>query len=138
MLPTILQRELDNREISAHTAAAEIGTSHTTILRALKGERVDVETLIKIANWLKVRPSDLLNSMADTPDTTTADQLALLLSRSPELEAELKDAMRRVQAGVLDEAVIREIISYAVYKMNTSGETYVTTSNRGTRTGTPD
>ena len=85
-------------------------------MRALRGERVDVDTILKIANWLKIRPSELLNSMSDT---SLADQLAVLLSHSPEL----KDAMKRVKAGELDPAVVRDIVSYALYKLNTSGAT---------------
>src|SRR5512133_2917435 len=120
MLQQILQKAMADKHLSSHGAAEEIGTSHTTILRALRGERVDVDTIIKIANWLKIRPSELLNSMSDT---SLADQLAVLLSHSPGLEAELKDAMKRVKAGELDPAVVRDIVSYALYKLNTSGAT---------------
>lgn len=120
MLQTILQKAMNDRGLSSHTAAEEIGTSHTTILRALRGDRVDVDTIVKIADWLKIRPSELLNSMGDT---SFADQIAILLSHSRELEDELKDAVERVQAGALEPAVIRDIVSYALYKLNSSGET---------------
>ena len=120
MLQTILQKAMNDRGLSSHTAAEEIGTSHTTILRALRGDRVDVDTIVKIADWLKIRPSELLNSMGDT---SFADQIAVLLSHSRELEDELKDAVERVQAGALEPAVIRDIVSYALYKLNSSGET---------------
>lgn len=123
MLQTILQEAMADRNLSSHTAAEEIGTSHTTILRALRGDRVDVDTIIKIANWLKIRPSELLNSMSDT---SLADEIAVLLSHSRELEEELKDATERVKAGVLDPAVLRDIVSYALYKLNTSGDGNVT------------
>jgi transcriptional regulator with XRE-family HTH domain len=107
-----------DRNLSSHTAAEEIGTSHTTILRALRGDNIDVDTIIKIANWLKIRPSELLNSMSDT---SLADQIAVLLSHSPELEDELKDAAERVKAGALDRAVLQDIISYALYKLHGAG-----------------
>lgn len=134
MLQTILQREMSSRSLSSHGAAEEIGVSHTTILRALRGERVDVDTIIKIANWLHVRPSELLNSMSDT---SLADEIAVLLSHSPALEAELKDAAERVKAGVLDPAVLRDIVSYALYKLRSTGADYgeVSTPRTGERTG---
>ncbi len=122
MLSRLLQQEMNARGLSSHSAAAEIGTSHTTILRAMKGERIDVDTLIKIANWLHVPPSELLNAMVDGTELSTAAELAALLSRSPDLEAELKDAMERVKAGQLDPSVIRDIISFAAYKISTSGD----------------
>ena len=116
MLQTILQKAMNDRGLSSHTAAEEIGTSHTTILRALRGERVDVDTVVKIANWLHVRPSELLNSMSDAPNTLS-DQIAVLLSHSPELEKELREAAERVKGGQLDPAVLRDIVSYALYKL---------------------
>src|SRR5512138_3784961 len=103
MLQTILHKAMADRNMSSHTAAEEMGTSHTTILRALRGDRVDVDTIIKIANWLKIRPSELLNSM-DESEVSLADQIAVLLSHSRELEDELKDAVERVRAGALDPA----------------------------------
>ena len=133
MLSTLLQQEMDARGLSSHSAAAQIGTSHTTILRALKGERIDVDTLIKIANWLHVRPSELINSMVDGEELSTSTQLAAILSRSPELEAELKDALERVKAGVLEPSVIRDIISFAAYKISTSGEYNVAARSEGAR-----
>ena len=118
MLQTILQKAMNDRGKSTHSVAKEIGCSHTTIIRALKGYTVDVDTIIKIADWLHIRPSELLNSMADT---SRADQIAVVLSHSPELETELKDAAERVKAGQLDPAVLRDIVSYALYKLNSSG-----------------
>jgi transcriptional regulator with XRE-family HTH domain len=132
MLQTLLQNQLNARNLSSHGAAEEIGCSHTTILRAMRGERIDIDTLIKIANWLHVRPSELLNSM-DATDTSLADAIAVLLSHSPELEAELKDAAARVRAGVLDQAVLTDIVSYALYKLR-SGDNSETT-RQAARTG---
>ena len=109
---------MQQKNLSSHAAAEQIGVSHSTILRAMKGERVDVDTIIKIANWLNVRPSELLNSMSDT---SLADEIAVLLSHSPELEVELKDAVARVKAGQLDPAVLRDVLSYARYKFTTPG-----------------
>lgn len=123
MLQIVLQKAMQEKGLSSHKAAELIGTSHTTILRALRGETVDVDTIIKIANWLKIRPSELLNSMSD--EATLPEQLSVLLSHSRELEDELKDAVERVQAGALDPAVLRDIVSYALYKLKPSGDTNV-------------
>jgi transcriptional regulator with XRE-family HTH domain len=119
MLDIILQRAMRGQGLSSHKAAEAIGVSHTTILRALRGEAVDVETIIKIANFLKIRPSELLNSMST--DATLPDQLATLLSHSPELEETLKDAMERVRAGNLKPETVADIVSYALYKLNQPG-----------------
>jgi DNA-binding Xre family transcriptional regulator len=133
MLEIILQKFMRDRGLSSHKVADAIGVSHTTVLRALRGEAVDLDTIIKLANFMDVRPSDLLNSMSTT-DATLPDRLAALLSHSPELEAELKDAVERTQAGELDPAVIRDIISYAVYKLNQAGAANAATTNPKSRT----
>jgi transcriptional regulator with XRE-family HTH domain len=116
MLDILLQQAMRDKGLSSRKMAEAIGSSHTTILRALRGEAVDVETIIKIANYLGVRPSELLDSMAT--DTTLPDQLAVLLAHSEELEQQLADAMERVQAGELKPEVVRDIVSYALYKLN--------------------
>jgi transcriptional regulator with XRE-family HTH domain len=135
MLQTLLQNQMRARNLSSHGVAEEIGCSHTTVLRALKGERIDIDTLIKIANWLHVRPSELLNSMDET-DTSLSDAIAVLLSHSPELEAELKDAAERVRAGVLDPAVLNDIVSYALYKLRSGDNSAIRQRTERTGEGT--
>ena len=131
MLQIILEKAMKEKGLSSHKAAEAIGVSHTTILRALRGDAVDVDTIIKIANFLNIRPSELLNSMST--DATLPDQLAALLSHSRELEEELADAVERTRAGQLDPAVIRDIVSYALYKLNQAGAKNVSNSKPRTR-----
>jgi transcriptional regulator with XRE-family HTH domain len=119
MLKIVLRKVMHEKGLSSHKAAEAIGVSHTTILRALRGEAVDVDTIIKIANYLHIRPSELLNSMST--ETSLPDKLAALLSHSRELESELQQAVERVEAGELDPGVVRDIVNYAFYKLNSSG-----------------
>jgi transcriptional regulator with XRE-family HTH domain len=119
MLDIVLRNAMQERGLSSHKVAEAIGVSHTTILRALKGDTVDIETIIKIANFLNVRPSEMLNSMPT--DATLPDQLAALLSHSPELEETLRDAVQRVKAGELKPGTIADIVSYARYRINQPG-----------------
>ena len=126
MLQIVLEQAMKDKGLASRKAAEEIGVTHTTILRALRGETVDVDTIIKIANWLKIRPSELLDSM--TTDATLPEQLATLLSHSRDLEEHLADAVERVKAGQLDPAVLRDIVSYALFKLNTSGANNVATN----------
>jgi len=60
-------------------------------------------------------------------DATLPDQLAVLLSSSPELDEEPKDAVERTRAGALDPAVVRDIVSCALYRLNHSGVANVAT-----------
>ena len=126
MLQIILEKAMQEQGLSSHKAAERIGVSHTTILRALRGEAVDVDTIIKIANFLNVRPSELLNSMSET--ASLPDQLAVLLSHSRELEEELRDAVERINAGQLDVSVLRDIVSYAQFRLQTGANNVATRS----------
>jgi transcriptional regulator with XRE-family HTH domain len=119
MLDIILRNAMQERGLSSRKVAEAIGGSHTTILRALRGEAIDLETIVKIANFLNIRPSELLNSMPT--DATLPDQLAALLSHSPELEETLRDAVERVKAGELKPGTIADIVSYARYRINQPG-----------------
>ena len=118
MLQTILRNEMQRRGLSSHTAAEAIGVSHTTILRALRGDKIDVDTIVKIANFLILRPSELLNSMSDT---SLADQIAALLSHSRELEDQLREAVSKVKKGDMEPALLKDVVSYALYKFQSGG-----------------
>ncbi len=125
MLDIFLKQAMREKGLSLRQLAEALGMSHTTIMRAANGEAVDLDTVLKLANFFNVRPSDLLNSMST--DATLPDQLAALLSHSPELEQELADAVERVRAGNLDPNVIKEIVSFAHYKLNQAGAVNVAT-----------
>ena len=131
MLEIFLKKAMQDRGLSSRSLADALGMSHSTILRALKGESIDLDTVLKLANYFNVRPSDLLNSMS--ADATFPDQLAALLSHSPELEQELADAVERVRAGNLDPNVIKEIVSYARYRLNQAGVANVATNTPKSR-----
>ena len=119
MLKTALQAAMQHRGLSSHSAAAEIGVSHTTVLRALRGDAVDVDTLVKIADWLHVRPSELLNSLSSR--ATLSEDLSVLLSHSSELEQVLGDLVQSIEDGKMNKAVLDEVVAFAQYKFSTAG-----------------
>jgi transcriptional regulator with XRE-family HTH domain len=125
MLQIMLKDRMKQFNLSSHTAAAEIGTSHTTILRILHGQPADTGTLIKIANWMKIRPSELLNSYSDTE---LADNLAAVMSHSPELEEVMRNIVADIKSEKLDPEILRDIASFATY-------TYSQRSKDAKRTG---
>ncbi len=120
MLQTLLKDEARKRGWSSRKLAEEIGVSHTTILRAMRGELVDLDTLIAIADWAGVRPSDLLNSLSKKGADLSAT-LAVILERVPALQKPLSDAMKAVQEGTVDPQIVEDIVTYAVYKLEKSG-----------------
>ena len=115
MLAKIMKDELAKRNLSARAASQQIGVSHTTIVRSLNGESVDVDTLIKIANWLGVAPSSLLDV---TNGGTMADQLEVALSSHPQLAKVLADVLAKYVGGELPAEDVEDIIRYAAYRLS--------------------
>ncbi len=115
MLRDVLQREMRARGLSTREAAKQIGVSHTTVFRVIRGDAFDVPTLITIAKWLGVRPSTLLDDIASSD---TINETALLIEKVPGILDVLKDAVEAVNEQKADPAVIQDIISYAAYKLS--------------------
>ncbi len=116
MLNKILSATMKQNGLSSHDVAEAVGVSHTTILRALRGDVVDLKTIILLANWLGVRPAELLNSLGDK--NTLGDQVATLLAVYPEIREVLQSAVGAVSEGRADPAVVADIVQYAMYKLS--------------------
>lgn len=54
MLAVVIKKRCADLELSSRQAAEAAGVSHTTILRALRGKSIDLDTLIKISEWLLI------------------------------------------------------------------------------------
>jgi transcriptional regulator with XRE-family HTH domain len=119
MLKAKLAQEMKNKHLSTHQAAREIGTSHTTILRALRGEVVDLATILKFGDWMGVKPSTLINSLAGTK-SALSDQIVVMLGKHPRLENEFAQAVKKILNGEVDASVVEDIATYAAYKINLS------------------
>jgi plasmid maintenance system antidote protein VapI len=128
MLKQILEKELKERSLSSRGAAELIGVSHTTILRALRGDVVDLETVLRVSDWLHIRPSTLLNSM--NTNAQLSDQIAAIVERNPRLNQIFSDATIAVKIGKADPAIIEDIVAYALYKLNLQGEVNAKSSQR--------
>jgi transcriptional regulator with XRE-family HTH domain len=122
MLQSLLNDKMKKRNMSARQVAEEINNqigemSHTTILRAQKGEYVDIETLIKLSEWLGVIPSTLLNSMAST-SRGLADKIAAVLERAPSLTREFGRAADLIIKEKISPDILEDIAAYAAYRIN--------------------
>jgi transcriptional regulator with XRE-family HTH domain len=119
MLQKVLQGVMDERNLSARDVGKLLGVSHTTVLRAMKGEQVDLSTLLEIAKWLKIRPSVLLDNLDSEVDIDT--KIDLLTDAYPELRTVLEKAAQAVEDGQADPTIIKDIVAYAEYRIQTAG-----------------
>ena len=122
MLKQILEKELKERNLSSRGAADAIGVSHTTILRALRGDVVDLDTVLKVSDWLHIRPATLINSMNN--EAPLSDRIAAIVERNPRLSQVLTDATQAIEDGRADPAIMEDIVAYALYKLNLQGDAH--------------
>lgn len=117
MLPQLLKDKCQRLGLSSRQAAEKVGVSHTTILRALSGDIIDLETLIKISNWLDVEPATALNSFIASPDALSY-KVASVLERYPKLKDVFSKALEAIADENVEPAVIEDIVLYANYKLH--------------------
>jgi len=119
MLQNVLEGVMKEKNLSARDVGKILNVSHTTVIRALQGEQIDLSTLIKISEWLKIRPSILLDTLGDGADI---DAKILVLSEAyPELRVVLEKAAEAVEAGQADPAIIKDIVAYAEFRIQSAG-----------------
>jgi transcriptional regulator with XRE-family HTH domain len=119
MLQKVLEGAMKEKNLSAREVGTILGVSHTTVLRAVRGEQIDLDTLIKIADWLKIRPSSLLDNLGEKAEVDS--KIELLIEAYPELREVLEKAAEAVEAGQADPAIIKDIAAYAEYRIQSAG-----------------
>ena len=118
MLGALILQKCQEDNISRREAAKRVGVSHTTLNRIIDGIPADVDTLVKLCDWMEIQPADALNSMALKGDEKLISSIAILVEREPVLAKLFKDAMADVERGNLSPDDIREIIAYATYRLS--------------------
>jgi len=116
MLARLLDEELKKKNLSARAASREIGVAHTTIIRILEGQPSDVETLRKIADWMGVQPSTMLDGWG-AKEGKSMLMLKALLEQDPRLMKIFEDAADDVLAGRLPAEDLQEILRYAAFRL---------------------
>lgn len=119
MLHIILGNVMKEKGLSSHQAAKQIGVSHTTIIRILRKEVVDLKTVINIADWLSLKPSELINSMGSTK-TSLGDQISSVLALYPQTRDMFGQTIKAIKDGSADPSVLAEIVNYANYRLKNS------------------
>lgn len=101
--------------LSVRDAAKKIGVSHLTVARAANGETVEVDTLVKIADYLGVPVKDILD-VKETPDEIN-EQISMVLAIEPELSKVLAKIAKKVENKEMDAKVLAEVAAFAAYRL---------------------
>ena len=117
MLQTLIKDRLHSRDISIREAAREIGISHTTLNRILtEGSNVDLPTIQTLATWLGVSLTTAIGIEDDKSDVASA--VTALIETEPQLANTFVRAAKEVMDGTLTGDDFRDILEYAMYKIN--------------------
>lgn len=117
MLAALLKEKMQKEDLSARDAAKEIGTSHTTLLRAMDGKLVDLDTIVLLGKWLHVPPAELLNTFSAS-DTALSSQIASAIQARPKLADAFRQAMKAVDEGAVSPELIADIAAYAAFRIS--------------------
>jgi transcriptional regulator with XRE-family HTH domain len=117
MLKELLESKMKERMLSTREVARETGVSHTTIFRALRGDFVDVPTLVSLAIWLNVQPSQLLNSIGKSKNNLP-EKIAVVIESNPDLSKAFEKVIEAIETGKVDPMLVKDIAEYAIYKLN--------------------
>ncbi len=122
-LARLIEERMAAEGMSLRQAGREIGIAHTTLKRILDGEPYDVATAQKIADWLSVSLSTLLDTGGTPEDKDTlAAQIAAVLETEPRLAEVFMRAMERVLNGEMSNETFRDLAAYAAFKIQLSEE----------------
>jgi transcriptional regulator with XRE-family HTH domain len=113
LLQVVLSNKLRELGISIREASRRSGIPNTTINRMLKGEAIDMPTLVKIAEWLDIPPSNLLDGL---DRSNLAAKLSAMLNANPRLKESFEEVVDKINSGQVEKTVVDEIASYAVFR----------------------
>lgn len=117
MLGKLMEAKMADEKLSYRDVGSILGMSHTTAIRASQGMAVDLETLIRICDWLEVEPATMLNSLGKS-ENTLANQIAVILEREPRLADAFQGAIKAILIGDVKTHIIEDIAAYISYRVS--------------------
>jgi transcriptional regulator with XRE-family HTH domain len=113
VLPKLIQEKMHKDELSLREAGEQIGISHMTVARALRGEQIDFRVIESIAQWLGVPTKTLIETHFD--DNKLAFQIAGILETYPKLAQAASELLIEIKEGRIKPEVMADAFAYAIY-----------------------
>jgi transcriptional regulator with XRE-family HTH domain len=114
-LSELLRKRMDTEGLSERDAGKRIGVSHATVARAVNGETVEVDTLVKISQFLGVPVENVLD-VKEKP-SELEEQIMMVLSIEPELAQVFSELAEKIVNQKIDKKVLSEVAAFAAYRL---------------------
>jgi transcriptional regulator with XRE-family HTH domain len=111
----LIQAAIDEQGISIRKAAKQIGTSHSTLSRILKGKPYDWDTAEKIATWLGISVRELLDPGEESEVALLFDWL---FRHEPMLEEVMIEGVKKLLRGEISFEAFKSVGWYIAYRIN--------------------
>lgn len=115
LLSVMLKDKVRAEGLSVRAAARQIGIAHTSLGRIMRGENMDLGTAAKIASWLGVNVSEIVDAPS-TGDLST--RMAVIIQSVPELEEVFETALSRLEKGEVSYDAVRDLVRYAAFRFS--------------------
>lgn len=119
-LSELLKKKMKVDKMSLREAADEIGVSHSTVDRAIKGKTVEVDTLVKISEFVGVPVESVFDVRTDSDEVL--EQIVMMTSMEPELMKIFAEIAEDVLTGKIDKSVLGEVAAFASYRLQVNRE----------------
>lgn len=117
LLSILLKEAIEKKGLSERKTAEAIGVSPTTIGRVLRGESIDVDTLVAICDWMNINPSHVLDSRLSGNDSLVA-ALTAIVESDPRLATVFDEALEKLYNQEIGPDDLRELLRYAAYRLH--------------------
>ena len=115
-LATLLRQRLDVEGLSVRDAGEKIGVSHSTVARAVNGEAVNIDTLIRICDFLNVPVVSILNIRGDKDELM--EEMMTMISIEPELADVFSEISKDLTKGRINSNILFEIAAFAQFRLH--------------------
>ncbi len=117
MFHQILRTAMSEKQVSAREVARQTGVAHTTIIRILQDENVDLDTIKKVCGWLQIDPMYVVNLDSGQEEKQWLWKLGMMVESYPNLHLAMRRAFRNVDINHVNPRIINEICEFIAFAM---------------------
>jgi DNA-binding Xre family transcriptional regulator len=115
MFNLILRTAMEEKHVSAREVARQTGVAHTTIIRILQHENVDLDTIKKVCGWLKIDPMYVVNLDSGQEEKEWLWKVGMMVESNTELHIAMKRVFKNIDHQEINPRIINEICEFIAF-----------------------